>query len=76
MEWVEAIVANGDTLLKMNSNLLHGAADQSSSDMAIALKPVDGASRPRRVRIEADSRVVAFDEKGQSGEGLINTGLS
>jgi D-glycero-alpha-D-manno-heptose 1-phosphate guanylyltransferase len=75
MEWVEAIVANGDTLLKMNPNLLHSAAGQHSADMVIALKQVDDASRYGRVRIEVDSRVVAFEEKGQSGEGLINAGL-
>ena len=51
MEWVEAIVANGDILLKMSSNLLHGAADQRSADMAIALKQVDDASRHGRVRV-------------------------
>jgi D-glycero-alpha-D-manno-heptose 1-phosphate guanylyltransferase len=73
--WVEAIVANGDTLLKMNPNLLHGAAGQHSADMVMALKRVDDASRYGRVRIEADSRVVGFEEKGQSGEGLINAGL-
>jgi len=75
MKWVEAIVANGDTLLKMNANLLNGAADQHSADIAIALKQVDDESRYERAPIEADPRVLAFEEKGQSGEGLINAGL-
>ena len=73
--WFDAIVANGDTLLKMNPQLLSDAATQHSADVVLALKRVDDASRYGRVRIEADSRVVAFEEKGQSGEGLINAGL-
>lgn len=75
MGWDSALVANGDTLLKMDPRLLYEAAEQNSADMVLALKRVGDASRYGRVRMSADSRVVAFEEKGQTGEGLINAGL-
>jgi NDP-sugar pyrophosphorylase family protein len=75
MGWTEAIVANGDTLLRMDPRLLRDAASQHSADLVLALIQVNDASRYGCVRVGVDSRVLEFEEKGQSGKGLINAGL-
>jgi D-glycero-alpha-D-manno-heptose 1-phosphate guanylyltransferase len=75
MGWVEAIVANGDTLLKMDSRILRDTANHFSADIVMALKWIDDVSRYGSVSLGPGSRVIAFEEKGQSGEGLVNAGL-
>ena len=41
----------------------------------MALKWIDDVSRYGSVSLGPGSRVIAFEEKGQSGEGLVNAGL-
>jgi D-glycero-alpha-D-manno-heptose 1-phosphate guanylyltransferase len=73
--WENALVANGDTLLKTNPLALCNFAALHNADIVIALKPVADAERYGRVSIAEDSRIVAFEEKGKNGPGLINAGL-
>jgi D-glycero-alpha-D-manno-heptose 1-phosphate guanylyltransferase len=73
--WENALVANGDTLLKTDPLVFGHFAALHSMDVVIALKPVADAERYGRVRISENSRIVAFEEKGENGPGLINAGL-
>ena len=71
----EALVGNGDTLLKMDAGVLLRFAHEHRADIAIALKATEDTVRFGKVNIDVSGRVVAFDERGQHGTGLINSGV-
>ena len=71
----EALVANGDTFLKLNAGELLQFAQEQGADIAIALKVTEDSARFGKVNIDALGRVLAFEEKGQSTKGLINSGV-
>ncbi len=71
----EALVANGDTLLKINPHDLIQFAKEHDADIAIALKATEDSSRFGKVSIDPSGRIVAFQEKAPGSSGLINSGL-
>lgn len=71
----EALVANGDTLLRQNGAKLIQFAHEHDADISIALKELNDISRFGKVRIDDANRITAFEEKISGDTGLINTGL-
>lgn len=71
----EALVANGDTLLKMDAGDLLRFAHEHRADIAIALKATEDTARFGKVSIDTSGRIIAFEEIGQCARGLINTGV-
>ena len=73
----EFLLLNGDTLFDVNYLDLALVRRETAAALAMALRPVDDASRYGSVRLAADGsrRVVAFAEKGATGPGLINGGI-
>lgn len=72
---VEAIVVNGDTLLKFDADELARLSQENQADIGMALKEMEDCSRYGKVTIDSAHRVVAFEEKGQRSPGLINSGV-
>lgn len=71
----EALVANGDTLLKINADNLIQFARDHDADIAIALRAAEDTSRFGKVCIDSNNRIVAFEEKTPGSSGLINSGV-
>ena len=71
----EALIVNGDTLLKVDSQDLLQFATGRCADIAMALKEVENSARFGKVRMNEICRVVGFEEKGTNGIGLINAGV-
>ncbi len=71
----EALVINGDTLLKIDFADFLRFVRHHTPDIAIALKIVDDTGRFGTVDIDATCRVLAFREKVASRRGLINSGV-
>ena len=70
------LVLNGDTFLDVNfTELLQWHARECrAAPLAMVLRRVEEVDRYGAVRIDAGI-VTGFDEKGQTGPGLINAGL-
>ena len=72
----EALVVNGDTLLKFNALDLLRFAQDKNADIAIALQETEDTARFGRVTVNEVGRIIAFEEKdGQRARGLINSGV-
>jgi D-glycero-alpha-D-manno-heptose 1-phosphate guanylyltransferase len=71
----EALVANGDTLIRCDAGALAAFGRQQAADIAITLKHVEDSGRFGRVRMDIHQRVQAFEEKGVAGPGYINAGV-
>jgi D-glycero-alpha-D-manno-heptose 1-phosphate guanylyltransferase len=71
----EALVANGDTLIRCDAAALVEFAGRRDADVSMALKEMPDCSRFGRVLTEADGRVTGFAEKGLGGPGHINAGV-
>lgn len=71
----EAIVVNGDTLLKCDAGKLARFAQERQADICMALKTTTDTARFGRVNIDRSGRVIAFEEKGRGSQGLINSGV-
>lgn len=71
----EAIVLNGDTLLKFEAHELATFAREHDAQIALALTSVPDAGRFGRVQIGTDHRVASFEEKGAPVPGSINAGM-
>jgi D-glycero-alpha-D-manno-heptose 1-phosphate guanylyltransferase len=71
----DVVIANGDTLFKVDlESILKVHQDQQSS-CTLALKPMTSFDRYGVVLTESDGRVISFREKQYYAEGLINGGL-
>lgn len=75
LNWTEAIIANGDTLVEADLQRMHELASQLNADVVLALKLVADTARYGRVTLLPNSKVASFSEKGLTGPGLINAGL-
>lgn len=71
----EALVINGDSLLKIDPNKLRFFAEKHQADVAIALKPINDCSRYGIVSIDAANRIISFKDRGKLQSGLINCGV-
>ncbi len=68
------LVLNGDTLLDAPLQALASLRSTTGALGVVALRSVPDVARYGAVRLEG-SVVTSFDEKGQSGPGLINAGV-
>lgn len=71
----EALVINGDTLLKCDVESLLQMAQDKKADIFMALKMTSDTARFGNVKVNQSSRVIAFEEKGDGSRGLINSGV-
>jgi D-glycero-alpha-D-manno-heptose 1-phosphate guanylyltransferase len=71
----EALVVNGDTLLKFDAGALAKFAKNRNADIGVVLTMVPDTGRFGKVIVDHDGRVISFDEKWPSSVGLINSGL-
>jgi len=68
------LVLNGDTLFDAPLGQLAARLADGPSAIAVALRSVTDSERYGRVTLDG-SLVTSFDEKGESGPGLINGGV-
>jgi D-glycero-alpha-D-manno-heptose 1-phosphate guanylyltransferase len=69
------LIANGDTLFKINVAILSGFHLQNNADCTLSLKFMQGFDRYGVVEIATDYRVSNFKEKKYYAEGNINGGV-
>ncbi|MEI9946591.1 MAG: HAD-IIIA family hydrolase [Chitinophagaceae bacterium] len=69
------IVANGDTLFKINIAQLLAVHESLSADCTLALKSMQNFDRYGVVELNEDNTVKSFKEKQFYKEGLINGGI-
>lgn len=67
-------VLNGDTFLQLNYAQMWQAHHNTHPDITMALRTVFDCNRYGKVMLQAE-RIVAFQEKGHAGNGLINAGI-
>lgn len=70
----DVVVLNGDTFFQVNLGELYGNHRLYPASITLALKPMRNFSRYGNVRING-GQVVAFEEKKECREGLINGGV-
>ncbi len=71
----DVIVTNGDTLFKVDVDLLSKTHHQKNSDCTLSLKPMKDFSRYGVVELDSTQRVISFKEKTYYETGLINGGF-
>lgn len=70
------VVINGDTFFDVNLNELVSAhQNRKEAKLTIALKPMKDFNRYGTVSVDADFRVLKFNEKKPCTEGYINGGV-
>jgi D-glycero-alpha-D-manno-heptose 1-phosphate guanylyltransferase len=69
------LVANGDTLFRINADKLANVHHTHNADATLALKPMTNFDRYGTVTVNADGSVQHFDEKKYCEQGNINGGL-
>ena len=69
------IVANGDTLFRIQVQGLTAFHVQKNAQCTLALKPMKAFSRYGAVKLNEDQSVESFTEKQYFAEGLINGGV-
>ena len=65
---------NGDTYFPADLNLFRREAERLGGPFAIALRRLPDVSRYGAVDVD-NGRIIAMNEKGRSGAGLVNAGL-
>ncbi|MDL2303030.1 MULTISPECIES: nucleotidyltransferase family protein [unclassified Dysgonomonas] len=75
VEGDRAVVINGDTFFDVDINMLYEFHKGKLANISLALKPMTNFDRYGRVELNADNRIIAFIEKQQCKEGLINGGV-
>jgi D-glycero-alpha-D-manno-heptose 1-phosphate guanylyltransferase len=70
----DVFVLNGDTFLEMDYAAMRAARRDAGTCLAVALHATDDVARFGKVTIAA-GRMVAMEEKGGTGAGLINAGV-
>ena len=69
------LIANGDTLFKVNVDALGSFHLAKGSACTLALKPMKNFERYGVVELDGDNRIISFREKQYYNEGLINGGI-
>lgn len=69
------LALNGDSFVKVDLAPFLEEHVRTGASATILLAHVEDRSRFNSVRVSEDSRVLAFEEKGVAGRGLINAGL-
>ena len=71
----KVLVLNGDTYFPVDIGALSRWHDRYRAQLTIAVRQVIDTARYGALAIDDRNRVVAFDEKGKGGEGVINGGV-
>jgi D-glycero-alpha-D-manno-heptose 1-phosphate guanylyltransferase len=71
----DVLIANGDTLFKVNVAELASFHRSEDAACTLALKPMEHFERYGVVELDKDGRIKSFKEKRYYKEGLINGGL-
>jgi len=71
----DVLVANGDTLFRINLQELETAHRQAAAECTLALKPMTDFDRYGVVEMDASGRIASFREKDHYAQGLINGGI-
>jgi NDP-sugar pyrophosphorylase family protein len=69
------LLMNGDSYCAVDLNALCEFHSRQHADISMVLARSSDASRFGMVRVDTQERVIAFDEKTQSGGGWINAGV-
>jgi len=69
------LVCNGDTLYKININLLDKFHKDKNAECTLCLKPMENFDRYGVVELNKDQSVKSFKEKNFYTKGLINGGV-
>jgi D-glycero-alpha-D-manno-heptose 1-phosphate guanylyltransferase len=69
------LIANGDTLFKVNAEAISHFHQTHGSECTLALKPMQNFERYGVVEINEQGRVISFKEKQFYDAGLINGGV-
>lgn len=71
----DVLVANGDTLFKINAEHLFSFYKEKHAECTLALKPMKNVDRYGVVDMDAEGKIVLFKEKQFYQKGLINGGM-
>ncbi len=71
----DVLVANGDTLFKVNVAALEQVHSRNGAECTLALKPMEQFDRYGVVEMNAQGAIVSFKEKQFYDQGLINGGV-
>ena len=71
----DVIVANGDTLFKVNVHDLFKIHHTNDAECTLALKPMKNFDRYGVVEIDDNDRIISFKEKQFYTDGIINGGI-
>jgi D-glycero-alpha-D-manno-heptose 1-phosphate guanylyltransferase len=69
------LIANGDTLFRINLSQLSSLHLEKNAATTLALKPMKQFDRYGLVELDQDSRIISFREKQFYEDGLINGGV-
>jgi len=69
------VVANGDTLFKINLHDLFKTHHNNDAECTLALKPMQNFDRYGVVEIDDNNKIISFKEKQFYVDGLINGGI-
>lgn len=71
----EVLIANGDTLFKVDIQAMAGFLQAKDAECLLALKPMSHFDRYGVVELDREGRITSFREKQYYAEGLINGGI-
>ena len=71
----DILICNGDTMFDVDLEKYYTDFKQTGTDFHMALKPMENFDRYGIVNVNADNKVVGFEEKQFVNKGLINGGL-
>jgi D-glycero-alpha-D-manno-heptose 1-phosphate guanylyltransferase len=71
----EIVIANGDTLFKINLAEISQLHESKQAETTLALKALKDFHRYGAVKIDEENRIQSFHEKKLYKEGLINGGI-
>lgn len=71
----EVLIANGDTLFKVDVQAMAGFLQAKDAECLLALKPMSHFDRYGVVELDREGRITSFREKQYYAEGLINGGI-
>lgn len=75
IEQKDFFILNGDTYFKINLKSFFGLHKEKKSILSTALKFTKNSQRYGTVMIDDENKIIGFEEKGKSSEGLINGGI-
>lgn len=71
----EMLILNGDTFFNIPTDTLFEVHKLKQADISLGLKPMINFDRYGTVNCNKDERIIKFNEKKQTKEGLINGGV-